>query len=70
MSKASEWYEAQMRVQRTYKVSEGTWAKVTMVEQDGARLQILLDKVTVMPSADEAVAFARWLLDTFGGAPA
>ena len=66
MSKATEWYAAQMRVQQPYAVSKGIWAKVNLVEQDGPRLEIVLDRATVMPSAAEAVTFARWLLDTFG----
>ena len=66
MSKATEWYEAQMHAQEAYAVSKGIWAKVSLVEQNGPRLEIVLGRATVMPSADEAMTFARWLLDMFG----
>ena len=66
MSKASEWYEAQMRMQRSYSVSKGIAANVVILPFDGPHLEIVLDHASVMPSADEAVAFGRWLLDTFG----
>jgi hypothetical protein len=66
MSKAGEWYVAQMRVDRSYAVTKGLSAQVVIVEHDGPRLEIALDKVSVLPSAQEAVAFGRWLLDTFG----
>ena len=65
-SRASEWYAAQMRVQRSYPVSSGVAANVVLIPESGPHLELILDNAHLLPTAAEALAFARWLLDTFG----
>lgn len=65
-SKAQRWYEAQQAVQRSFKVSEGTSANVALIPNAGPHLELVMEHATVMPTADQALAFARWIIAEFG----
>ena len=66
MSKAATWYEAEAKVQRIYQVADGIKALAYLIEATGPHLDVLLDPVRVAVTEKQAVAFAYWLLDTFG----
>ena len=66
MSKAGAWYEAAANVRRTFQVAEGVKAVVFLIEESGPHLEMALEAVRVAPTAEQAVAFAHWLIDTFG----
>ena len=66
MSKAGAWYEAAANVRRIFEVAEGVKAAVFLIEESGPHLDVSLDAVRLAPTAEQAVAFAHWLLDTFG----
>lgn len=65
MSRASEWYTAQMRVQQSFMVSGGVAATVRVIPNDGPVLDITTERVTVSATPEQAIAFAKWLLATF-----